>query len=967
MATQYDANGRVAQSSRPYFLSGGAPKFTVPTYDTIGRVIKTTYPDASKTTFGFDGLTTTVTNDKSQVTTTLKNAQGLNASVTDANSKTVNYVYDAFGDLLTVTDPSGHTTTNTYDIRGRKIIAEDPDMGTWFYLYDGFGELYSQTDAKSQVTSLTYDALGRTLSRTEPGLTSTWTYDTATHGVGQLASVTTGSTYTRALTYDTLSRPSSVTLTLDGNSATYTTVYNSDGRISTVTYPSGFTALYGYTALGYQYQVSDFGGTHQVFWTANTRDAELHLLTQTAGNAIVTTDSFDPNTGRPVSILAGTSNSVSNQTFAFDTLGNLTTRTWLNNAGASVKENACYDVLNRLTSTLVTTGTGCTGAGAVAIAYDALGNITEKSDVCSAANCMAYGAGAGPHALTSITGTYNGVTNPTFAYDADGNMTSGGGRTITSTSFNMAASIVDGANSAALSYDSEHARYKQVAVGANAGTTYYRNDPISGMMEEEFIAGATTTWRDYLMADGKMVGERSCIGAAPCTGTVTLQYFTLDHLGSIAVITNATGAIVERDSYDAWGKRRNADGTAANCGTVTSSTTRGFTGQEMMDGVCYVNFNARVYDPSLGRFMSADPVTGTVYDLQILNRYSYVGNNPLSLTDPTGLCFLGCFWHSAIFRELFSIAISLVLPEILPGLELELFNTAFSAFTNVGIAGGVAGFITTGKVQGALMGVLQAEANFELGNLIAPLPKGASVTLMADRAVDEFVAHGLVGGLFSEAQSGNFKSGFLAAGFATLAPTPVQGESYAQQFEGTVVAATLGGFGSELGGGKFENGAITGAFVYLFNDLQSHTHVDPFLCGKIGLCEPIPNATPRQAIGQTLAVGSLVASGVFGGGLLVEAFDALFGTGGVAAESDIATAPELSYHATDQAALRNISMDEISNALNNGYSFEYVQNGESLMGYYDPDTNVFVGVGNRITTVIKPANPANYLRNLMGR
>jgi hypothetical protein len=54
----------------------------------------------------------------------------------------------------------------------------------------------------------------------------------------------------------------------------------------------------------------------------------------------------------------------------------------------------------------------------------------------------------------------------------------------------------------------------------------------------------------------------------------TLVYFTLDHLGSISVVTDAAAHVLERDSYDAWGKRRNPDGTAASCGAIASNTTR---------------------------------------------------------------------------------------------------------------------------------------------------------------------------------------------------------------------------------------------------------------------------------------------------------------------------------------------------------------------------------------------------------
>jgi len=190
------------------------------------------------------------------------------------------------------------------------------------------------------------------------------------------------------------------------------------------------------------------------------------------------------------------------------------------------------------------------------VTYDALGNITSKSDVCATANCMVYGGTAGPHALTSIVGSYNGVTNPTFAYDADGNMASGGGRSVSVTSFNMAASIVDGANSAALTYDTEHQRITQVTTGANAGTTTYLNDPVSGAMSETFDNGASIVSRDYIMADGHMVALRSFTPSTTppvwgdaattqwgsftwtaSTSGVTLLYFTLDQLGSISVVT----------------------------------------------------------------------------------------------------------------------------------------------------------------------------------------------------------------------------------------------------------------------------------------------------------------------------------------------------------------------------------------------------------------------------------------------
>lgn len=111
-----------------------------------------------------------------------------------------------------------------------------------------------------------------------------------------------------------------------------------------------------------------------------------------------------------------------------------------------------------------------------------------------------------------------------------------------------------------------------------------------------------------------------------------------DHLGSVTSVTSGGigGASEERDSYDAWGKRRNADATDDPGCTESSVLTRGFTEHEMLDQFCLVNMNARLYDPGLGLFLSADSVVPQPYDFSGYMRYSYVGNNPLNATDPSG-------------------------------------------------------------------------------------------------------------------------------------------------------------------------------------------------------------------------------------------------------------------------------------------------------------------------------------------
>jgi RHS repeat-associated protein len=133
------------------------------------------------------------------------------------------------------------------------------------------------------------------------------------------------------------------------------------------------------------------------------------------------------------------------------------------------------------------------------------------------------------------------------------------------------------------------------------------------------------------------------------TGTVRTQFMHRDHLGSIDTITDESGAVVARMSFDAHGTRRLASGTGvwntplsysssvALLDGLRDKTTRGFTDHEMLDGVGVIHMNGRVYDPKLGRFLSVDPVFQFPTNTQSLNPYTYVLNTPLSMTDPTGL------------------------------------------------------------------------------------------------------------------------------------------------------------------------------------------------------------------------------------------------------------------------------------------------------------------------------------------
>ncbi|WP_246741468.1 RHS repeat-associated core domain-containing protein [Bradyrhizobium aeschynomenes] len=826
----YDAMGRVTQTSRPYFATGGTPRYTTFSYDTLGRVVSTTQPDGSVSQMAYHGLTTVETNPLGQTRTTVKNSQSQVVSVTDALNQTLTAAYDAVGNMVQTTDPVGNVVTASYDLRGRKVASSDPDLGVWTYTYNTLGQLVTQTDAKGQVVSLSYDILGRMVQRVEPDMTSVWTYDTAANGIGKLAStgitLGSGNGFARSVSYDSLGRPLQVATTIDGATYTIGATYDANSRLTKVSYPSGFTARFGYNSLGFANQLQD-DATSQSFWTAYAMDADGHLTQQTAGNGLTTTRGFDPLTGRLTSIATGTSGAVQNQSFGYDRLGNLTSRS---DANTNLSETFAYDALSRLTSS--TTNVDTTPL-VKTFSYSPIGNILTKSDVGS----YTYPAAGQPrpHAVTGIAGTIIA----SFIYDANGNQTSGLGRSIVYTSYNKPASITQGSRTISFVDDTDHQRVKQVTP---EGTTLYIG--AFGVAAEVQNPGTVTQkWTDYLMVGNARVGMRVAQTSGGST-TVTTRYFHTDHLGSISAISDQNGLLVERLSYDAWGKRRNVDGTDDTTGSITSQTTRGFTDHEELSVAGLIHMNGRIYDPLLARFTSADTVTESPFSTQGWNRYSYVGNDPLTFTDPSGHCFLGCFWNAigkavsgawkavthffqtnAIARAILQIGATIMLNAVLPGLGLGLAAGSFglavtSAAGGAMIATGLSGGNIGQVLKAGLIAGVTAAAFYGVGELTTHNPDFGTL-----KYAENVAGHALVGCASSAASGGECKSGALSAAVGSaLAPLnsklfPDAQTDIDQRIGGTIVAATAGGLASVAGGGKFENGAITSAFGYLFNHL----------------------------------------------------------------------------------------------------------------------------------------------------
>ena len=228
----------------------------------------------------------------------------------------------------------------------------------------------------------------------------------------------------------------------------------------------------------------------------------------------------------------------------------------------------------------------------------------------------------------------------TYAWDANGNNTSGGGRALTYTVFDKVATVTKGGHATAFEYGPDRARYMRAdtETGQTTTTLYI------GGLEKVAHPDGRREVRRYI--DGLVI-ETKKYGAAGALTDTNEQYVLKDHLGSVDVITDADGAVAQEMSFDPWGQRRNAADWSSLSGSAltdfdASRTPRGFTGHEHLDEAGIIHMNGRIHDPKLGRFLQADPYVQNPRLPGGHNRYAYAMNNPLNAVDPSGF---NCWNH----------------------------------------------------------------------------------------------------------------------------------------------------------------------------------------------------------------------------------------------------------------------------------------------------------------------------------
>ena len=290
---------------------------------------------------------------------------------------------------------------------------------------------------------------------------------------------------------------------------------------------------------------------------------------------------------------------IKSQTITVPTVGN--------NQGFTAVQTYTYDSLNRIKDAKEMIST--TQTWKQTFTYDRYGN--RRFDQANTTFPTSF---ANPN-----------ITNPTID-TANNRFTTGQGYT-----YDLSGNLLTDAEGKSFFYDAEN-KQKEAKNASNqtVGTYFYGGDG-KRVKKTANLTGEITIF--VYDAGGKMVAEYSTV--APTTPQTS--YLTNDHLGSPRIITNEIGQVTSRRDFMPFGEETYSAQRTANLGYAADNVKQGFTGYLKDDETGLDFAEARMYAKSLGRFTSPDIIAGKIQNPQSLNRYSYVWNNPLILTDPTGM------------------------------------------------------------------------------------------------------------------------------------------------------------------------------------------------------------------------------------------------------------------------------------------------------------------------------------------
>jgi RHS repeat-associated protein len=501
--------------------------------------------------------------------------------------------YDNANRVVAVTTAVGTsdvtTASTTYSDNGLVKTVKDGENNLTTNEYDGHDRLVktryplptkgANASSTTDFDALAYDPNGNVTIRTQrDGSTITFAYD----NLDRVTSRTPQGESATTLGYNLLGQPVQVQVPAAGQTLAYT--YDGLGRPTSETQPFG-SAAFQYDLAGRTTRLTWSDGLYASYDYDNLGNVTaIRENGATSGPGVLATYSYD-NLARRSAITRGNGTTTA---YSFDPVSRLTS----------------------LSQDLSGTGSDLTIGS---MAYNPAGQIigqVKSNDAYAWTGAINVDR---PYAANGLN-QYSTAGTTSFGYDLRGNLTASGTSSYT---YNKLNQLITAPGGITMAYDPAGRLMKYNAGGAAVRFSYAGSAPI----QEADPFG--TVLRRYVPGPG--VDEP--VVWYEGSGTLDRRWFHTDERGSVIAVSDGSGAMLSINRYDEYG--------------IPQSTNAGrfqYTGQAWLPELGMYYYKARIYSPTMGRFMQTDPIG---YG-DGLNWYNYVGGDPVNGTDPSGLAILGC-------------------------------------------------------------------------------------------------------------------------------------------------------------------------------------------------------------------------------------------------------------------------------------------------------------------------------------
>lgn len=756
-------------------------------YDATGRIVQQLNRDGSRRTFSYAPLLIVEADEEdNRVGGTHANTPtrylflpsghlaAVEQNLAGRTTRTV-YNYDTKGNLTAHTDAVGNQTRFDYDLLGRQLRVQKPESTT-VNAYDAVGNLAEIHPQGGTSTYLVFDACNRpTALHTGAAAAAPqtkWTYhdasgpapaDAGAHTIGGHCVRIDDAGGSTVFDYDQIGRVAVKRLQPSGGAQTYRIdiAYRADGQPASITYPDG-----GNGRLVQTYEYDRRGNMRRVPGVISNIDYDLggRRIQIAYGNGTSQSIAYDPVSERLTAMsLSGPAGVIRAVTLSTDLVGNVT---GIASADPALVRNHVYDDLYRL---ITATGGGSTWN----YSYDDASNLTQNT----ALGPFRYGEGGAPATCLTSAGADQ------FTYTPLGQMAQTPWGMQTFDALGRLAAIVRGSDAMHFTYDFAG---NCVAV-QSAGTIA---PAVNRLTPDKLFSIENGTLILNIFDGAGLAARRTAAGAG------AMVWLHADHLGSLIAVTDATGVTIETHSYDPYG---------APIGAGIGTVPLGFTGGVPDPWSALVNLGARYYQPSIGRFVSPDPLLQDPGVPVAWSSYVYCGGNPTSFTDPGGRSFWG--WVGGIVGGVVGAVAGFLVGGPLGAVAGALAGAAAGAALggDSSLAKSIGGVLTDPRFWEGVAAVAALVALTALSIVTFGATAGLLVVGIG------IVAGGLIGGISAAQQKGSTGWDIVTG---VLVGAAVGGwAAFATVYAGAAAAASLGLQGTIPGSiiSGAVNGAISGA------------------------------------------------------------------------------------------------------------------------------------------------------------